>query len=347
MRQAGVLRYGNPYPRGPGQPPAQSQSSRIATTRAGAAGRRRSATGSRRPVNPVGGRAPRLTRRSIWRVGQVGLVGGPEDPRLAALAGLLGLHVQRRVPAPGVDAHHPHAAVEQPMRRLGGDARARARCSRARRRRRRGPCGRGRCRAARSSWPARSSAASSLRGGHRVAVGLGRRCRARRPARENHSSGSSSIVCARSPRDRRVVVPGRVDVGRVVGAEAGERPRPPSPPRRAAGRAGTPEHAPRSRAAPSAWRDELDVGAQRLRVAPAGWARSARRGRRSRIGADPIARYRRRPGTRPPSAPASVAGPRGAAIPSTRIAFRPSESFSRPSVEPTSSPLSSRTRSSR
>ena len=67
----------------------------------------------------------------------------------------------------------------------------------------------------------------------------------------------------------------------------------------------------------------------------------------NRIGADPIARYRRRPGTRPPSAPASVAGPRGAAIPSTRIALRPSESFSRPSLEPTSSPLSSRTRSRR
>ena len=52
-------------------------------------------------------------------------------------------------------------------------------------------------------------------------------------------------------------------------------------------------------------------------------------------------------GTRPPPAPRSVAGPRGAAIPSTRIAFRPSPSFSRPSVEPTSRPLRSRTRSSR
>ena len=52
-------------------------------------------------------------------------------------------------------------------------------------------------------------------------------------------------------------------------------------------------------------------------------------------------------GTRPPSAPGSVAGPRGAAMPSSRIAFRPSESFSRPSVEETSSPVSSRTRSKR
>ena len=46
---------------------------------------------------------------------------------------------------------------------------------------------------------------------------------------------------------------------------------------------------------------------------------------------------------RPPRSP----GRRGAAMPSTRIALSPSESFSRPSVEPTSSPESSRTRSSR
>ena len=52
-------------------------------------------------------------------------------------------------------------------------------------------------------------------------------------------------------------------------------------------------------------------------------------------------------GTRPPSAPGSLAGPRGEAIASTRIAFRPSESFSRPSVEETSRPVSSRTRSNR
>src|SRR5579884_579972 len=52
-------------------------------------------------------------------------------------------------------------------------------------------------------------------------------------------------------------------------------------------------------------------------------------------------------GTRPPSAPGSVAGPRGAAIPSTRIALSPSESFSRPSVDWTSSPVSSLTRSNR
>ena len=42
--------------------------------------------------------------------------------------------------------------------------------------------------------------------------------------------------------------------------------------------------------------------------------------------------------TRPPPAPASVAGPCGEAMPSTRIAFRPRPSRSRPSVEETSSP---------
>ncbi len=52
-------------------------------------------------------------------------------------------------------------------------------------------------------------------------------------------------------------------------------------------------------------------------------------------------------GTRPPPAPGSVAGPRGGAIPSTRIAFKPSDSFSRPSVDDTSRPVSSRTRSNR
>ena len=52
-------------------------------------------------------------------------------------------------------------------------------------------------------------------------------------------------------------------------------------------------------------------------------------------------------GTLPPSAPGSSAGPRGEAMPSTRIALRPRPSFSRPSVAETSWPQSSRTRSSR
>ena len=59
------------------------------------------------------------------------------------------------------------------------------------------------------------------------------------------------------------------------------------------------------------------------------------------------ARLPERRGTRPPSAPASVAGPAAEAMPSTRIAFRPRLSFSRPSLELTSRPDSSRTRSSR
>jgi len=49
----------------------------------------------------------------------------------------------------------------------------------------------------------------------------------------------------------------------------------------------------------------------------------------------------------PPSARAQSQAPRGAAMPSTRIALRPSDSFSRPSVDETSSPVNSRTRSKR
>jgi len=51
--------------------------------------------------------------------------------------------------------------------------------------------------------------------------------------------------------------------------------------------------------------------------------------------------------TFPPPAPGSSAGPLGEAMPRTRIAFRPKPSFSRPSVEETSWPQSSRTRSRR
>jgi hypothetical protein len=51
--------------------------------------------------------------------------------------------------------------------------------------------------------------------------------------------------------------------------------------------------------------------------------------------------------TFPASVPGSAAGPCGGAIPSTRIAFSPSPSFSRPSVEERSWPVSSRTRSRR
>ncbi len=51
--------------------------------------------------------------------------------------------------------------------------------------------------------------------------------------------------------------------------------------------------------------------------------------------------------TRPAEAPGSIAGPRGGAIPSTRIDFRPRPSFSRPSVDVMSWPHSSFTRSIR
>ena len=51
--------------------------------------------------------------------------------------------------------------------------------------------------------------------------------------------------------------------------------------------------------------------------------------------------------TLPLSAPGSSAGPRGGAMPSTRIAFSPRLSFSRPSVDEMSWPESSRTRSRR
>src|SRR4051812_40172062 len=68
-----------------------------------------------------------------------------------------------------------------------------------------------------------------------------------------------------------------------------------------------------------------------------------------RVGAgagDDSDRHQRR-GTGPAPVPASLAGPAGAAMPSTRIAFSPRLSFSRPSDKPTSSPVSSRTRSRR
>ena len=56
---------------------------------------------------------------------------------------------------------------------------------------------------------------------------------------------------------------------------------------------------------------------------------------------------RQRGGVRSDARLDSLAGPLEPLIPSTRIAFSPRLSFSRPSLEPTSSPHSSRTRSSR
>ena len=68
-------------------------------------------------------------------------------------------------------------------------------------------------------------------------------------------------------------------------------------------------------------------------------------GRAQAAGAQEARPVRR--GTRPPSAPASDAGPPAEAMPSTRIDFSPRLSFSRPSLELTSCPDSSRTRSRR
>ena len=81
------------------------------------------------------------------------------------------------------------------------------------------------------------------------------------------------------------------------------------------------------------------------RVLPLDHSPSTRRRRYHRP--RPAQRSLRSRGTRPASAPASWAGPPGGWMPSTRIAFRPSESRSRPSVDDTSRPDSSRTRSSR
>ena len=260
MRQAGVLRYGNPYPRGPGQPP--DQSSRIATTRAGAAEPPTIRNGKHDTVNPVGREGGQVDQPLDLGVGQLGLVGGPEDSGLALRLGLLRLEVQRRVPPPGVDAHDPHAPLEQPVRRLGGDARpprdvvelavelvaARADEDDVVR-----PevVARGRDRGLR------------LLGGHRIAVGLGRHvedhARRMEPRQRELVDRLRALVA-----DRRVVVPGRVDMGRVVRAEARELlERPPLPvaqqaawaPRTWASTSRGPRRGPRN----------VDLGAQHLR----------------------------------------------------------------------------------
>jgi hypothetical protein len=94
----------------------------MATTRAGAALPPTSRSGKQLTTKPVLGSAPRLNRPLDLRVGQVGLVGGPEDARLAALERLLRLEVQR--------PSQPHASMPmtrtpllvEPARRLGGHA---------------------------------------------------------------------------------------------------------------------------------------------------------------------------------------------------------------------------------
>ena len=69
-----------------------------------------------------GGQLVEVDQPLDLRVGEIGLMRRPEDARLVARERLGGLHAQRAVPAPGVDAHHAHAPVVQPAGRLVGDA---------------------------------------------------------------------------------------------------------------------------------------------------------------------------------------------------------------------------------
>jgi hypothetical protein len=75
-----------------------------------------------RHVEPLEGELVEADQPLDLGVGEIALVRGPEDARLAALPRALGLHVERLVPAPRVDTHHSHPALEQPPGRLGGDA---------------------------------------------------------------------------------------------------------------------------------------------------------------------------------------------------------------------------------
>ena len=189
-----------------------------ATTRAGAALPPASRSGKHETVKPCGGQRRRDSRaaRSGSRPARTG---GP--PRRC-----------RAAPRPW--RARPAGAAARPSPRRRSPSRAprgrtasacawrsrpgRGRCSRARRRRRHGRCGPGRCRAlparaaARSSRSAAVSASPSARSVASITT----------PGARNQSSGSSSMVCAALAGDGGVVVPGRVHVGAVVGAEARE-----------------------------------------------------------------------------------------------------------------------------
>src|SRR4051794_18912387 len=54
-------------------------------------------------------------------VGEAGLVRGPEHALLPPALRLLGLQMERRIPAPGVDPHHPNTLLVEPAGRLRGD----------------------------------------------------------------------------------------------------------------------------------------------------------------------------------------------------------------------------------
>ena len=135
---------------------------------------------------------------------------------------LLGLEVQRRVPAPGIDPHHPHAAVEQPVRRLGGHAGPADHVVGLVEERVAAGAHEHDVALAAASWPDARELRTRRRRGRPRRRPPWRVKSSTTPGARNHSSGSSSIVCAGSPRMRRVVVPGSVDVGGVVRAEAGE-----------------------------------------------------------------------------------------------------------------------------
>ena len=163
--------------------------------------RRRSCSGKQATWKPLAGSSPRSHEALDLRVGQIGLVRRPEDARLVGLERLLRLDVQRPVPAPGVDPHHAHAALVQPAGGAGRDARAerqvlgrldegvaaRAHEHDVARRELVADAARAPARRRRSRRPRRPPSPS---------------CRGRRPAPKNQSSGSSSMVCARSPRMR-------------------------------------------------------------------------------------------------------------------------------------------------
>ena len=129
-------------------------------------------------------------------------MGGPEDALSSRASASSACRLSGRVPAPRVDAHHAHAAVEQPVRGLGGHARAADHVVGRRRETRRGRCARARCRSGRSVV----ADAPAARPRRRPRSPPRRRPCALKssttPGAKNHSSGSSSIVWAGSPLNR-------------------------------------------------------------------------------------------------------------------------------------------------
>ena len=146
---------------------------------------------------------------------------GPEDARLVAREGLLRLQVQWGVPAPCIYAHDTHTLLVQPLRGVEGHAGAARHVVQLgvervapgahehdveRRKRVSGLCERG----------------LRVRHRHRVAVSL--RGHVEHDARTEEPLERELIDRLRAlPADRRVVVPRRVDVRRVVRAEVVQR----------------------------------------------------------------------------------------------------------------------------